>query len=700
MYNNRQSLYVTLGIIIVVVVTLCISIQSTINYIVTKNQMVLEIEERSTKTMLSLEKNITNLMSAYAVKEYGDLVMNEMMYGDNFAIVVEDYNMGKIVGRPAYISGKIRDHEQNIIDYDIEDEAQQMQLANCYFSDTYDVTTQAGDTLGRISVYISNEAMNNELNGIIRSTLINTIAIALLLVLTLFTTIRSFTLKPISRMISAINNRDDDGIPKNLVPQEGATEIFSLSTTINKMITSVRESRLELEAHHDSLSRQKIALDYQAHHDALTGLANRVLFSDRLAQSISKAARSGTKMALLFIDLDYFKEINDSYGHRMGDEVLKIVAQRLRDVLRGDDALSRLGGDEFTVIAEGLKKGQNASKLATRILEELSKEILCEGKSFYVSSSIGISLYPDDGNVGGHLLKYADAAMYRAKEQGKNNFQYYSSEMTELAVERVVMEANLREALKNDEIVVYYQAQVDGRTESIVGMEALIRWQNPSLGLVSPMMFIPLAEAVGLIVDLDRFVMRTAMTQLAAWYEAGLKPGVLAMNLAVKQLQRDDFIPMLKALMKSTACPAEWIELEVTEGQIMANPEQAIKSLVLVNELGIDIAVDDFGTGYSSLSYLKKLPINKLKIDQSLVRNLPDDDEDVAITKAVIALAQSLNHSLIAEGVETREQKDFLLDNGCDHIQGYYYAKPIPAEEMTALLEQGIKKPKRPLRAV
>ncbi len=227
-----------------------------------------------------------------------------------------------------------------------------------------------------------------------------------------------------------------------------------------------------------------------------------------------------------------------------------------------------------------------------------------------------------------------------------------------------------------------------------------MRWQNPSLGLVSPAKFIPLAESIGLIVDLDRFVMRTAMTQLAKWYQSGLNPGVLAMNLAVKQLQRDDFISMLEDLMTSTGCRADWIELEVTEGQIMANPEQAIKTLNLLSDIGIEIAVDDFGTGYSSLSYLKKLPINKLKIDQSFVRNLPNDDEDVAITKAVIALARSLNHGLIAEGVETKAQKDFLLENGCDHIQGYYYAKPIPAEEMMLLLEQGVKKSERPLVAI
>ena len=357
-------------------------------------------------------------MSAYAVHEYDELIANEMIYGDNFAIVVEDYSMGAILGQQAYISGKIRGIGSRIVDYDLNSLAQREQLENCYFSDQYDVTTPEGDKIGTIKIFISSEAVNNELNNIIRSTLIDTVVIALLLVLILFTTIRGFILKPISNMIATINHSDNDGIPKNLVPNEGAgaTEIFSLSTTINKMITSVRQSRIDLNQHHEVLSAQKRALAYQAHHDALTGLANRVLFGDRLVQSIAKSKRNGSKMALLFIDLDHFKEINDSYGHKTGDEVLKIVTQRFKEVLRDQDSLARLGGDEFTIIAEGIRPGHDAAVVARKILKILSKEIMLDGKSFYVSSSIGISIYPDDGDVGDDLLKYADAAMYRAKQ--------------------------------------------------------------------------------------------------------------------------------------------------------------------------------------------------------------------------------------------------------------------------------------------
>ena len=282
----------------------------------------------------------------------------------------------------------------------------------------------------------------------------------------------------------------------------------------------------------------------------------------------------------------------------------------------------------------------------------------------YVSSSIGISIYPDDGVSAQNLLKYADSAMYKAKDEGRNNFQYYNSTMTELALERVEMETSLRSALKNKEFVVYYQPQVNGITNKLIGMEALVRWQHPTMDLVSPAKFIPLAESTGLIVELDRYVMRTAMTQIVQWYKEGLNPGVLAMNLAVKQLQQKDFIPMLKELMQETNCKAEWIELEVTEGQIMTHPEDAVVKLKEISDLGIELAVDDFGTGYSSLAYLKRLPIDKLKIDQAFVRDLPDDEEDAGIAKAVIALAKSLNLKVIAEGVETKEQRDFLVENG------------------------------------
>ena len=360
------------------------------------------------------------------------------------------------------------------------------------------------------------------------------------------------------------------------------------------------------------------------------------------------------------------------------------------EVTRDKDTIARLGGDEFTVILEKLSQVQDASLIANKIIDAVSKAIIVDDNTFYVSCSIGISIYPNDGVSSQNLLKFADSAMYKAKSEGRNNYQYYNSVMTELAFERVVMEASLRAALSNEEFVVFYQPQVNAKTDKIIGMEALVRWQHPTMGLVSPAKFIPLAERTGLIVEIDRYVMKTAMTQFTQWHNLGLDTGVLAMNLAVKQLQEKDFIQILKNLLVETGCKPHCIELEVTEGQIMTKPEDAIKILQQISDLGIELAVDDFGTGYSSLAYLKKLPIDKLKIDQAFIKDLPDDEEDIGITKAVIALAQSLNLEVLAEGVETKGQKDFLLEHGCENIQGYYYSKPIPADELEVILRDGL----------
>jgi len=429
-------------------------------------------------------------------------------------------------------------------------------------------------------------------------------------------------------------------------------------------------------------------MEYQSYHDALTGLPNRVLFKEGLVHAIKKAKHNKTILALLFIDLDHFKEINDSLGHQVGDKLLQETTKRLYTVLREQDVLSRLGGDEFGVIIEGLSKAQEASSFAKKILDTLAEPLEIDGNTLYVSSSIGISLYPEDGTTSENLLKFADSAMYKAKNEGRNTFQYYSAEMTEIALERVMMEVSLRRAIKKKEFVVYYQPQVNGRTDKLVGMEALVRWKHPDLGLIPPDKFIPLAESSGLIVELDRLVMREAMLQFKEWYKVGYNPGKLSMNLAVKQLLRGDFFSVLTSLIDEVGCKFINLELEVTETQIMSNPELAIEILKKVSALGIDLAIDDFGTGYSSLSYLKKLPINKLKIDQSFVKDLPNDEEDAGITRAVIALAKSLNLNIIAEGVETVEQKNFIVENGCDNIQGYYYSRPIPALEMEEYLNK------------
>ena len=435
-----------------------------------------------------------------------------------------------------------------------------------------------------------------------------------------------------------------------------------------------------------ALKKQQKNLHHQAHHDALTNLPNRALFLDRLQQVILSAKRNERQFALFFIDLDHFKTINDTLGHAIGDQVLIEATARLQQCVREEDTIARLGGDEFTVILKEIKSQEDVSKIAQKICTVMRKTITIKNHALYISASIGISMYPQDAQERDALIKYADTAMYKAKDTGRDNFQYYKSSMTQFAFERVVMDASLRAAIKEEQFVVYYQPQVDLQNNTIVGMEALVRWMHPIMGLRPPGKFIPLAEESGLIIEIDRLVMKAAMRQFVAWYSAGLNPGTLSLNLAMKKLNEENCVNELLNTMQELHFKSEWLELEVTEGQVMENPELSIQKLQKLSEMGIKIAIDDFGTGYSSLSYLKKLPLDKLKIDQSFVRDLPQDEEDIAITKAIIALGKSLKFTIIAEGVETQAQKDFMMTNKCDYMQGYFFSKPIPALEMEKLL--------------
>ncbi|MEN4052575.1 MULTISPECIES: bifunctional diguanylate cyclase/phosphodiesterase [Sulfurimonas] len=440
---------------------------------------------------------------------------------------------------------------------------------------------------------------------------------------------------------------------------------------------------LEKEHH-----QQAKLLEYQAYHDTLTDLPNRTLFQDRLQQAIITSKRNEEKFALLFIDLDQFKKINDSLGHHIGDEVLIESAKRFQKVLREEDTLSRLGGDEFTIILKNLKSEKNAATVAQKLINSLKKPIETKHHSLHISSSIGISIYPNDAETQEDLLKYADTAMYKAKDEGRNNFQFYSSEMTQQAFEKVIMENSLRIAIKENQFEVYFQPQYNAETETIIGMEALVRWVHPHVGIVPPSEFIPMAEENGFIIDIDKIIMKQAMQEFSSWYAQGLNPGKLALNLSMKQLNENNFITDLLQTMQENNFKVSWLELEVTEGQVMQNPEQSIKKLKRLSNIGISIAIDDFGTGYSSLSYLKKLPLSKLKIDRSFIKEIPYDEDDIAITKAIIAIAKSLNLHIIAEGVETKEQKEFMLVNGCKKIQGYYYSQPLSRYKMTKLLKR------------
>ncbi|MCF6338479.1 MAG: EAL domain-containing protein [Gammaproteobacteria bacterium] len=436
----------------------------------------------------------------------------------------------------------------------------------------------------------------------------------------------------------------------------------------------------------EELKAQKEIFHYHAHHDALTDLPNRFLFDDRLSQAIKQAQRSGTKIAVLFLDLDHFKRVNDSMGHKVGDELLVEVARRLQSKIRQTDTLARLGGDEFAIVLDNVANLDVVVNVTRDLLQVMDAPIELSNQSFFVTVSVGVVIFPDDGGAPEELLKHADTAMYQAKEDGRNTYQFYTHTMTEKAFERIAMEASFRNALSREEFVVHYQPQVDANTGRFIGMEALIRWMHPDMGLVFPSTFLSFANETGLIIPMDQWVMKAAMSQIARWYQNGLQPGVLALNVSMRQLQKDDFVDTLQLLLAKTRCQPQWLELEVTEEYIMEDASMVVQVLNEVKDLGISLAIDDFGTGYSSLSQLKRLPINTLKIDRSFVRDLPHDDEDVVISKTIIALCRNMGLNVVAEGVETEEQKDFLLQNGCHYIQGYYYAKPMLAADLEVQL--------------
>ena len=500
---------------------------------------------------------------------------------------------------------------------------------------------------------------------------------------------------PLSTILSMLNHQENTDIEAWMRCKDGREIICDISLTLLRDEFGVRNGYVgyiqditKAKETQQLLNEQAEKLRYQAHHDILTGLANRTLFQERLSQAIVTAKRNHEKFALLFIDLDQFKKINDSLGHDIGDEVLIESSKRLLHTIREQDTLARLGGDEFTIILKNIKQAKNAAIVAQKITNVIKQPIHIGSHTLHISSSIGISIYPDDTLLETDLIKYADTAMYKAKDEGRDNYQFYASDMTQEALQRVMLENELRIAIKEEQFLVYLQPQYTIDTHQIVGMEALVRWIHPKTGLISPATFIPIAEENGLIIPIDEIVMKKAMAQFVLWYKDGLFPGKLSLNLSMKQLAKDDFIEKITKTMQLLAFQPSWLELEVTEGEVMDNPNKSIEKLRTLHTLGIDIAIDDFGTGYSSLSYLKKLPLDKLKIDQSFIRDLPQDEDDIAITKAIIALGKSLNLQLIAEGVETKEQKNFLIENGCNFVQGYYYSKPLPMDAITQLLKE------------
>lgn len=433
-------------------------------------------------------------------------------------------------------------------------------------------------------------------------------------------------------------------------------------------------------------SEQKLA--HLAHHDALTGLPNRTLIIDRLKQALFHAELHNRLVAVMFLDLDHFKKINDSYGHNVGDELLIQITDRLSGSVRSEDTVGRYAGDEFVILLDDINNEHHISILAQKLVDTLNEEFNVFGRKLRISASIGVSFYPTDGKTSDELIRNADIAMYRAKEMGKNTYQFYSHDLSAKIFERLTLESHLRHALDKNEFVLYYQPQVDMRTNKIMAVEALIRWQHPYMGLVSPNNFITLLEETGLIEPVGNWIIRTACEQLKQWHDTGLEPLRMSINLSSRQFNNPDLYRNVNEILRHTRVNPEFLEFEITESMLMRNASSIVTSLESLSKLGIHFAIDDFGTGYSSLNYLRRFPIDTIKIDQSFIRDVPDNADDAAITQAIIGLAKSLSLKVIAEGVENKKQLAFLEQYECYCIQGYYFGSPLQAGEIAGMLQQ------------
>jgi diguanylate cyclase (GGDEF)-like protein/PAS domain S-box-containing protein len=427
-------------------------------------------------------------------------------------------------------------------------------------------------------------------------------------------------------------------------------------------------------------------LNHLAYHDALTDLPNQVLFKDRLKQAIALSRRNDHMQAVLLLNLDRFKTINDSLGYTAGDRLLQSVAQRLTSCVRESDTVARFGGDEFAVLLTHIPRAQDAANVARAIKQALDQAFLFEDQEIFVSSSIGISMYPHDGRDTAGLLKTAGVALDRAKVQGGNNFHFYTAGGTTRALKQLVLESNIRPGLERSEFFVQYQPQVDIRGFQVVGMEALVRWQHPSLGLLYPTEFVSIAEETGLIIALGDFVMRTSCAQNKNWQDKGLQQMRISVNFSARQFQQPTFITDVSHILKETNLDPRWLELELTESSIMKDPDEAIEKLHELKLMGINVAIDDFGTGYSSLNYLKRFPIDTLKIDKTFVSDVCKDPHDTAIVRAIINLGHALDLTVVAEGVETKEQLQYLSALECDVVQGFLFSKALSAKSFEELL--------------
>jgi diguanylate cyclase (GGDEF)-like protein len=429
-------------------------------------------------------------------------------------------------------------------------------------------------------------------------------------------------------------------------------------------------------------------LHFLAYHDSLTGLPNRTLFQQRSEESLLRASRNSSKAAVMFMDVDHFKTVNDSLGHAYGDDLLKNIAARLQECVRKTDIVARVGGDEFTVLLNEVRDSGDVALIAKKVLDRMGASFTVAGHEIFVSASIGISFYPDDGDNAAVLIKNADAAMFAAKEQGRNNYQFFSAEMNAQALETLMMASSLRLAVEREELLLEYQPRIDLHGGKVMGAEALVRWNHPNLGRIMPGQFIGLAEKTGLIEPIGEWVLRKACVQMVEWRQNGFGQMRVAVNLSARQFRHPDLTELVARILQETRLEADALELEVTESMVMHDPQRTAVILERLKEMGVAVAIDDFGTGYSSLSYLKRFPIDYIKIDQSFIRGIPQDAEDMGITSAIIAMGKTLGVKLIAEGVDRTEQLAFLKGEGCNEGQGYLISSPIPGNAMEKFVEK------------
>lgn len=492
--------------------------------------------------------------------------------------------------------------------------------------------------------------------------------------------LQSLISRPILDLVDTMKSVSDTKDFRLRASKRGCDEIGLLYDGFNEMLS-------EIEERNQILHKRQMHLQQLAHFDTLTRLPNRTLFYDRLNQAVRTAERKNEMLAIFFIDLDHFKDINDTRGHRVGDLLLKSVAKRLVTVIRESDTVARLGGDEFTIFAQNILHTENAHIVAKKIVDVFELPFDLEGKKSFVTASVGVTIYPSDGLSADELLKNADIAMYSVKDSGKNSFRQYNQEMNNRANERVVLQNGLREALQNNELVLYYQPKVDLISGKVSSVEALIRWNHPEKGLIPPGRFIPIAEESGLIIPITDWVLQEACRQAMEWSKVGYPDIRVAANISAYHFKRQTVVETVEEALRATGLPARQLEIELTESSLMQNDDYIIDALNSLKRMGATITIDDFGTGYSSLSYLHRFPVDSLKIDRSFVWNMTKSEQDFALVTAIIAMAKSLKMNTVAEGVETKEQVRCLMELGCDEMQGYLISKPKPPEELLKVLE-------------